>query len=356
MKIFFDARWTRIETVDGITRYGASLVEALAQLTPVTMLICDERQLTHLPKNVPYLLINNPVSIKELRFAHRMNRHGADVVISPMHVIGGGVRHYKLLLTLHDMIYYHHNQAPTFLPLGSRIAWRLFHMAYWPGRVLLNRADYVLTVSETSKKLIQQYLKPKRPIGVVANAPQSDLPALKRSRTIKKDLIYMGSFMPYKNVETLITSMAFLPGYTLHLLSKIKPERQAELQALIPPQADIKFWNGVSDEQYNELLATATALMTASKDEGFGLPLIEAMSMGVPVVCSDMAIFREVGGDAAYYAPADSPRTFAEQVKKLEDTKTRAAAIAMGKTQAARYTWQASAKKLLEIINSLDTD
>ena len=353
MKIFFDARWTRLDTVDGITRYGASLLEALAKLTPVTMLIYDERQLAHLPKDVPYLLINNPISLRELRFAHRLNQLGADVVVSPMHVIGGGRRHYKLLLTLHDMIYYHHNQAPTFLPAFSRFVWELFHKAYWPGRWLLDRADYILTVSETSKKLIQQYLKPKRPIGVVLNAPQPDLPKLPHDRKIKKDLVYMGSFMPYKNVEALIASMAYLPDYTLHLLSKIRPERQAELQALVPADAKVKFWNGVSDDQYNELLATATALMTASKDEGFGLPLIEAMSLGVPVVCSDMAIFREVGGDAAYYAPADSPKTFADQVKKLEHSKARADAIELGYKQAAKYTWENSARELLSIINSL---
>lgn len=353
MKIFFDGRWTRTDTVDGITRYGASLVEALHELHSVTILICDERQLAHLPKSVPHLLINNPVSLKELGFAWRMNKLGADVVVSPMHFIGGGPRRYKLLLTLHDLIYYHHGKAPTFLPLPSRVIWRLFHMAYWPGRLLLERADYVLTVSETSRKLIRKYLHPKRPIAVIPNAPAKAAVAQEAGK-IKKDLVYMGSFMPYKNVETLIAAMAFLPGYTLHLLSKISPEREAELQALIPEDVQVEFWHGVSDHDYAKLLATSTALMTASKDEGFGLPLIEAMAVGVPVICTDMAIFREIGGDAVHYAPADSPKTFADQVRQLEDPGHRKLIVGLGYKQAATYTWKNSAEKLLEVIRSIN--
>lgn len=349
MKIFFDARWTRVDTVDGITRYGASLVDALNQQHPVTMLIFDDRQLAHLPKNVPWIKINNPLGFAELTIATQLNRLGADIVISPMHVIGGGRRRYKLLLTLHDMIYYHHPQAPTHLPLLARIVWRLFHMTYWPGRALLNRADYILTVSETSKKLITQYLHPRPPIAIIPNAPTTLAQPRPVAKKVKKDLVYIGSFMPYKNVETLIRMMAYLPGYTLHLGSRISAERCAELEAMIPSGAKVRFWNGISDEAYGQLLKTATALVTASKDEGFGLPIIEAMANSTPAICSDIAIFREVGGQAAYYAPADDAKTFAEQVKKLEHPATRTQAIKLGHKQAAKYSWHASAQQLLKI-------
>src|SRR5690606_34008332 len=111
---------------------------------------------------------------------------------------------------------------------------------------------------------------------------------------IQKSIVYMGSFMPYKNVELLIDAMQQLPEYTLHLLSKISPERQAELNTRGDNGVKIKFWNGVSDADYQKLLSTATALVTASKAEGFGLPITEAMALGVPVVCSDIEIFHEV--------------------------------------------------------------
>src|SRR5690606_18885681 len=122
----------------------------------------------------------------------------------------------------------------------------------------------------------------------------------------KKDILYMGSFMPYKNVETLIKGMSELQEYTLHLLSKISPQRKKELQSIAPQKANIIFHNGVSDEEYNELLSSAFALATASTAEGFGLPIIEAMAKGVPVVCADTEIFHEVGGNATLYFPASS--------------------------------------------------
>ncbi len=58
----------------------------------------------------------------------------------------------------------------------------------------------------------------------------------------------MGSFMPYKNVETMIRGMAELPGFTLHLLSRITPQRRAELEPLVPPErSKVEFHNGVTD-------------------------------------------------------------------------------------------------------------
>ncbi len=81
----------------------------------------------------------------------------------------------------------------------------------------------------------------------------------------------MGSFMAYKNVETLIGALFFLPHYQLHCLSSISPGRKQELLALAPPN-QLFFHNGVSDTQYAAILSSAHALVTASYSEGFGLP------------------------------------------------------------------------------------
>ena len=125
----------------------------------------------------------------------------------------------------------------------------------------------------------------------------------------------MGSFMPYKNVETMVRGMAELPDMTLHLLSRITPERRAELEALAPEGANIVFHNGVTDAEYEALLARTTALISLSRAEGYGLPLVEAMSHGTPVIASDIPIFREVGDDAVSYVHPDSPSEFAEAVR-----------------------------------------
>jgi glycosyltransferase involved in cell wall biosynthesis len=352
-----DARWTRVDTHDGISRYGASLIEALHHLHPVTMLIHDERQLELLPRGVPHVKINSPFSPRELLLSRTLHRIGADVVFSPMQVIGGFRRRYGLILTLHDLIYYRHPEPPGFLPLPVRVVWRLYHRAWWPQRVMLNRGDAVVTVSETTRRLMIEHRLTRHPITVVHNAPPNEqtAPAMDTggARARPRELVYMGSFMPYKNVETLLAGMASLQGYTLHLLSRIEPEREAELRAAVPPGAEVVFWRGISDADYRSLLSRAAALVTASRDEGFGLPVIEAMNADTPVVCSDLDIFREVTGGHAMFFDPGSPEQFAAAVRELDDGPTRTALVDAARAQAKNFTWHASAERLLSLVRSL---
>jgi glycosyltransferase involved in cell wall biosynthesis len=352
MQIYFDARWTRTERHDGVSRYGAELATALAKQHPITLIICDKKQLKLLPTDVPYIIVNNPMSPRELLLPFKLNRLGADMVFSPLQIMGIWGRKYKLILTLQDMIYYRNPKPPTFLPAPARAAWWLFHQAYWPQRLLLNQADYVTTVSKKCKSDIEAAHLTKRSIGVIYNAPAVTLDPLK-SNTVKKDIVYMGSFMPYKNVELLLRTLPLLSDYRLHLTSPIKPERRSELEKLIPDASRVTFWNGISDEAYATLLSTATALVSASKDEGFGLPLIEAMQVGTPVACTDMPIFREVADDAALFFDPDSPEQLAAAIRQFEDLKTRQAYIARGHKRAQTFSWQNSAAELLRIMREL---
>ncbi|GAB2734667.1 glycosyltransferase family 1 protein [Salinifilum aidingensis] len=406
MRIVVDARWTRTDTPDGISRYGANLIAALHRLHPVTMLVCDERQLRLLPQHVPHVRVHSPLSPRELWLSRTLHRLGADVVFSPMQVIGGFRRRYRLVLTLHDLIYYRHPSPPSFLPLPVRAVWRLFHLAYWPQRVLLDRADMVVTVSDTTRRLIEQHRLTRRPVRVVHNAPSSELAAeaggdppaapeggepagcaksggpaeageddepaepvesaedgtergedgagsTGAGAAAPRELVYMGSFMPYKNVETLLAGMAHLPGHRLHLLGRLPPRREAQLRRVLPPGADVVFRGGIGDADYRRLLLRAAALVTASKDEGFGLPLIEAMQLGTPVVCSDLAIFGEVtGGNAVFFDPAD-PADFARAVRAAAEEPLRSALRAGGRAQADRFTWEEAARRLLDGMREL---
>ena len=353
MKIMVDCRYIRIGRHDGISRFTAGIVGELAKLHPVTMLISDRRQLKLLP-NLAYELISSPTSLLEPLVARQVNKLGPDVVFTPMQTMGSFGRHYRLVLTVHDLIYYRHQIPPREFGWPLRLLWRLYHLSWWPQRVLLNRADAVVAVSETTKALIQQHRLTRRPITVVPNA--ADLPAVemigRADQMPSTSLVYMGTFMPYKNVETLVTALRWLPDYTLHLMSRISDRDRARLVSLAAG-ARIVFHNGASDETYFAELGQACALVSASRDEGFGIPLVEAMAIGTPIVVSDIEIFREIGGAAALYADPDDPQTFVQAIRQLEDRSEWQRRSEATQAQAAQFSWQRSATTLFNVVVDL---
>ena len=90
--------------------------------------------------------------------------------------------------------------------------------------------------------------------------------------------------------------------------------------------------------------------MTASRGEGFGLPVIEAMTRGTPVVVRDMPIFREVGGDAALYFDQESVDSFVASVRLLEDEAEWMRRSKASAEFARRYSWPAAARALLDVL------
>jgi glycosyltransferase involved in cell wall biosynthesis len=363
MRIVCDCRYVRTDHHDGISRYSSRITAALGRAAAaagheVTMLISDERQLALLP-DLPWAMASSPTGPGEPWVARRVNRLGADVVFTPLQTMGTFGRRYRLVKTLHDLIYHRHRTPPRDLPGLVRVLWRLYHLAWWPQRLLLNRADAVATVSATTKELIAEHRLTRRPVVVVANAADPAPPGTPLERPAPdlaaadgRDLVYMGSFMPYKNVETLARALHELPGYRLHLLSRITPATRDRLASLAPAGA-LVVHDGTSEEEYRALLLRARALVTASRDEGFGLPLVEAMVLGTPVVVSDIPIFREIGGDAALFASADDAAAFAAAVRRLEDPHEWRARSAASVLQAARFDWDRSAAALLHLLESL---
>ena len=349
MRIVVDCRYVRLDQHDGISRYTAGLVTELGRLHPLTMLISDHRQLALLPA-LPWQLVSAPTSMLEPLVALSVNRLKPDVVFSPMQTMGSWGRKYRLYLTVHDLIYYRNRTPPRDLPTFIRLLWRVYHLSWWPQRLLLNGADGVVTVSETTRSLIIEHHLTRRPITVVPNAADS-VRGIPSHRSIPETtrLIYMGSFMPYKNLDTLVLALADLPDYDLHLLSRVSETERVRLTRLAP-QARLVFHDGVTDEEYHLLVRSATALVTASLDEGFGIPLVEAMSLGIPVVVSDIPIFREIGGDAALYFDPRKADAIAAAVRRLAVPGEWAARSAQSIDQAARFTWAGSARTLLGVL------
>ena len=349
MRVLVDCRYVRPDRHDGISRYSARITEALARRMDIEMLISDEAQLAQLP-DLPWHLVSSPTSLREPWIARQLNRLEPDAVYSPLQTMGSSGRRYGLVLTLHDLIYHRHRTPPRDLPWYIRFGWWAYHLTWIPQRRALNRPDEVVTISETSKALIARHRLTERPVTVVRNAADpvdADAPA--RSAPTARELVYMGSFMPYKNVTTLARAMNELPGYRLHLLSRVPAAERTRLEALAPA-GSLEFHDGVSDAEYAELLERAHALVHASLDEGFGIPLVEAMSVGTPIVVSDIPIFREIGGDAGLFADPRDPSAYARAVRTLEDAREWEARSAAAREQARLFDWDRSAEVLYEVL------
>ncbi|MDY0890977.1 glycosyltransferase family 1 protein [Frigoribacterium sp. CFBP9030] len=349
MRVVVDCRYIRVGRHDGISRFTAGVVGALATTHDVTLLVSDPRQLDKLPDR-PHVLVSAPTSPLEPLVALQVNRLRPDVVWSPMQTMGSFGRRYPLVLTLHDLIYYTNRTPPPEFALPIRLLWRLYHLAWWPQRLLLNRADAVVTVSRTTLDEMRLHRLTRRPVTVVTNAADPVEAAPPRTAPRHRDLVYMGSFMPYKNVSALARALPLLDGYRLHLMSRVSERERASLSALAPA-GSLVFHDGASDDEYRDVLLGATAVVTASRAEGFGIPLVEGMALGTPAVVSDIPIFREIGGEAAVYFDPESPASIAAAVRRLE--REWAARSTASIAQAARFSWDASASALADVLESV---
>jgi glycosyltransferase involved in cell wall biosynthesis len=348
--LWFDGRYINTSHPDGISRFSIGLIRELSKLTELSVLVSNGDQERLMPDRVRTIRVNRPTSLREIFLAYRLQREEISVLFSPMQTTSSIFRNFKLISSLHDLIYYRHrNPPPHFNPL-IKLVWFSFHLVYWPQRVLLNLADSVVTVSETTKRQMEQHSLTKREITVIHNAAEPCEFVERKNRSGSRDLVYMGSFIGYKNVETLILGMGQLPDHRLILTSRISPRRLKELTELSQTAgANVEFLNGTSDDEYFALLRNSKALVSASLDEGFGIPLVEAMERGTPVVTSDIEIFEEVAGPAGLRFQAKCPEEFANQVRALSDPDFWQELSDQSLKQADEFTWAQSAKQLLEL-------
>jgi glycosyltransferase involved in cell wall biosynthesis len=93
--------------------------------------------------------------------------------------------------------------------------------------------------------------------------------------------------------------------------------------------------------------------VTASLNEGFGLPLVEAMAGGTPIAVSDIPIFREIGGDAAVFFDPQSPESFASSIRSLENSTEWNRRSGLARHRATHYSWDESAKALLGTLTAV---
>lgn len=173
-------------------------------------------------------------------------------------------------------------------------------------------------------------------------------------------LLTVSSINPHKNYETLIEAYARLPAEApgLFIAGEVSDQNTYhQLQAKIEKyclQEKIKFLGKIAYDKLPSLYQGAAAFIFPSRLESFGHPLIEAMASGIPVIASDLPICREICEDAALYFSPTNADKLAEQIKKcIDDANHRKQLIDLGKKQSQRYSWQESARQLINVFHEL---
>jgi glycosyltransferase involved in cell wall biosynthesis len=174
----------------------------------------------------------------------------------------------------------------------------------------------------------------------------------------RRYVLYLGTLEPRKDVETLVTACERLwakrrarPDLVLAGGSGWKSTPLHRRIARSAFRDKIHVAGYANAALAPELYRAADVFVYPSLAEGFGLPVAEAMACGVPVVASDIEALREVGGDAAIFAPPRDGAAFAREIERaLEDDATRDALRAAGPRRAALFTWEDAARTTAEVL------
>jgi glycosyltransferase involved in cell wall biosynthesis len=186
---------------------------------------------------------------------------------------------------------------------------------------------------------------PGRPSGPAAPAAQVRAELGLDGRRV---VLCVGVVRPHKNQRQLIEALPHLPEDVALVLAGAHELTAGELVPLaerLGVRGRLRMPGYLPDDRVEALWQQAACAAFATRAEGFGLPVLEAMRRGVPVACSDLPVLREVGGDVAHYFPLDDPRATAGAIVAAIGDE---AAPRRGREQAARFSWAAAARGTYE--------
>ena len=288
----------------------------------------------------------------------KLNQINPDLFLSPDGILCMGWKG-KQLAVIHDINFKHHPDA---LKLSNRLYYNIFFPKF------AQKAIRIATVSNYSKQdLISQYHLEAKKIDVVYNGIHSfyhPIPDLEK-QLIRNRIssghsyfIFIGSLSPRKNIAGLMKAF-----------DQYKKEKQSDTKLIIvgaglykskelysyhhtlSSKNDIHFLGRLPDEELNSVLGAALALVYVPFFEGFGIPLIEAMQCGVPVIASNTTSVPEVTGDAAISVDPTDTNAISHAMALLEeDEQLRAELITKGFLRKEMFSWKRTAELLWESI------
>ncbi len=294
-----------------------------------------------------------------LRLSFEMLAVAPDVLFVPAHVLP--ILHpLRSVVTVHDLGYLHFPEAHT--------AWDRWYLQ-WSTEHNARSAAHIIADSEATKRdLVQHCHVPESKISVVypgydpSIAPVSDLAVLdavrKRYGLPSGYLIYVGTLQPRKNLIRLLDAMAILArDHDAHLAIAGKKGWLYEgLFAHVRKlglENRITFTGYVPQGDLPALISGANAFVLPSLYEGFGLPVLEAMACGTPVICSNTSSLPEVVGDAAVLIdPSDISQLAQAIASVLESPHLRQELRGRGLERVKRFSWADSAAAILRVLDS----
>lgn len=264
------------------------------------------------------------------------------------------------VITIHDLLFIRYP--------GCRRPWfdkRMTLMA----KLYASRATAIITDSEYSKRAILSLLHvPAEKVRVIPIAPDpvfrpiaSTDAALLKYGLVNPYLLYVGNFKPHKNLHRLLHSYAALErglraGVPLVLAGMDEEHRPPllRLAGTLGIADQVKFPGMIDDHDLPALYSGAAALVLPSLVEGFGLPALEAMCCGTPVVASNRAAIPEVVGEAGIlFDPEDVPSMARAMTQVLTDAQLRERLRQQGLARAAEFTPERTTDQILSLLKDL---
>ncbi len=270
----------------------------------------------------------------------------------------------KTLLMVHDMAVFAYPET---------LSWRTKYMLGMTLRKSTKRADHLLTVSEFSKREMVSYLKldPEQ-ITVVPNGvdfsrfhtgySKEAIASVTRKLGIEGDyFLYLGTLEPRKNIPRLIEAYALLQKKLEKVPRLVLAGRKGWLYESIFErvqalglQKDVLFAGYVSDEDTPPLMAGAKAFVFPSLYEGFGMPPLEAMACGTPVIVANTASLPEVVGESGLYVDPFDIGSMVEAMERIVlDAELCRQVSASGMEHASHFTWENSGKILASVCRTM---
>lgn len=237
----------------------------------------------------------------------------------------------RYVVTAYDFMYERYRTGPAL--------W----MHSWQKRRSIERADIVLCISHFTRNEILEFLpaiEPQKlkviPLGIDREAFYPD--RKQQDSALERTVLFVGLRAGYKRFELAVEAVRAANSIGLGLVGPpLTPEETISLNLKLPGRW--QHFGSVTSTRLRELYSSAYALIFPSDCEGFGLPVLESMACGCPVVASSCGSLPEVGGSAALYATEQNPADYAAALVALDSPSARTAAIVAGFAQIRSFSW-----------------